>query len=64
VFHFVRPKVRVSAEVAIRTTVAYPKNIMDTVRLGAKTVERWIRPQEIAKVLTLVLVSFTHVLFF
>ena len=63
-FRFVRPKVQVSAGVAIRISAVGPKNFMVTVRSVAYTVVRWIRPQEITKVLTLVLVSFTHVLFF
>ena len=47
-FHFVRPKVQVSAEVAIRISAADPKYIMVTARSVAYTVVRWIRPQEIA----------------
>ena len=47
-FRFARPKVRVSAEVAIRISAVSPKNIMVTVRSVAYTVVRWIRPQEIA----------------
>jgi len=48
VFRFVRPKVQVSAEVAIRISAAGPKNIMVAVQSVAYTVVRWIRPQEIA----------------